>query len=189
MSIGNLPYRAKPHDVEEILATNGFDDIENIHISVDPVSGRNPGYCFVDFHDRATADRAISSLRASIDGRPIKVGPCEPKKQNDRHMNRKGDFAFNRWGDWNSQSTANDVTIGRLDGRGTDQGPYGALDHFDDMLENYDGRRLYVGGLGKMINQVQHNREINEIFAGFSPCVELFKFLSCNIPLLIGCVY
>lgn len=81
MSTGNLPYVAKPYDIEKLLAENGFGDLENIHISVDPVSARNPGYCFVDLPDRATADRAIASLSASIHGRRIKVGPCEPKKK------------------------------------------------------------------------------------------------------------
>lgn len=172
-STGNLPYTAKPYDIEEVLAANGFGHLENIHISIDPVSARNPGYCFVDFPDRATANRALASLSAAISGRPIRVGPCEPKKQHDRRLNREDDFAFKRWGDWTSQPSSSEITTGRLNSTGVEQGPYGALDHFDDMVENYEGRRLYVGGLGKMINQAQHNRDITELFAGagFTPCV------------------
>ncbi|KAJ6042957.1 RNA recognition motif domain protein [Penicillium canescens] len=163
---GNLPYNTKPYEIEEVLATNGFGHLENIHISIDPVSARNPGYCFVDFTDRSTADHALSSLSATISGRPIRVGPCEPKKQGDRHYNRQDSFAFRRWGDWSATS---EITIGQISGKGIEQGPYWALDHFDDMIQSHEARRLYVGGLGKMINQAQHNREITDLFAGFSP--------------------
>jgi hypothetical protein len=43
------------------------------------------------------------------------------------------------------------------------------MDHFDDAIRSEEVRRLYVGGLGKMIDQAQHQREIAEIFTGFNP--------------------
>lgn len=175
--LGNLPYRANPYDIENLLAANGFEQIESVHISVDPVSARNPGYCFVDFPDKATADRALASLSAEIDGRYVKVGPCEPKKQSNRRFNGESDYAFQRWGDWNSRSRNNDNDTGsRTHGQGIEQGPTGALNHFDSIVEDQKGRRMFVGGLPKMINQAQHNSEIAELFAavGFNPCVEFF---------------
>ncbi|KAJ5778377.1 RNA recognition motif domain protein [Penicillium odoratum] len=167
--LGNLPYTAKPYNIEKILANNGFSHLETIHISIDPVNARNPGYCFVDFTDRTIAERALTSLKAEISGRPIKVGPCEPKKHHDRRLNRENDYVFKRWGDWTSQPRDRENTTGRLNKEDIEQGPYGALGHFDNMVENYEGRRLYVGGLGKMLNQAQHNKEITELFAGFNP--------------------
>ncbi|KAJ5408827.1 hypothetical protein N7509_002710 [Penicillium cosmopolitanum] len=101
---GNLPYNAKPYDIETLLGDNGFNHLENIHISIDPVSARTPGYCFVDFLDRQTADRALSDLKASINGRPVKVGPCQPKKQNRSRWASEDDHVNKRWGDWNSQN-------------------------------------------------------------------------------------
>ncbi|RCI09387.1 hypothetical protein L249_3722 [Ophiocordyceps polyrhachis-furcata BCC 54312] len=167
--LGNLPYTVKPYDVEEMLAANGFEQVDNIHISVDPVSARNPGYCFVDFADRDTAERALSELVTEIGGRSVKVGPCEPKKYSG---SRDESFAFQRWGDWRVKGEGE-----REEGRGrrhggyhhTKQGPYGALDHFDDMVNDFSGRRLFVGGLGKMSDQAQNSREVREIFQGFNP--------------------
>lgn len=166
MSTGNLPYNTKPREIEEVLTINGFGPLENIHISIDPVSARNPGYCFVDFTEKSIADRVLNSLSATIGGRPIRVGPCVPKKQGDRHDYRQDSFTLRRWGDW----SANSETMDQIRGMEIKSGPCWALDHFDDMIQNHEGRRLYVGGLGKMIDQAQHNREINDLFASFSPC-------------------
>lgn len=164
-----------------MLAANGFGDFEKIHISVDPVSARNPGYCFVDFPDSETAQRALSSLSVSIRDRPVKVGPCEPKKQRSRPPNGSDRFAFERWGDWAATSGGGSAearaTPVQANSKGVEQGPHGALNHFDDMVEHghgHGGRRLYVGGLRKMIDQAQNNREISDIFADFNPCVGLF---------------
>ncbi|KAG8407761.1 hypothetical protein J3459_018391 [Metarhizium acridum] len=71
--LGNLPYTAKPYDIEEGLGINGLSHMEKIHVSFDLVSGRNPGYCFVDFPDRDADDLALGSLSATIGGRRIKV--------------------------------------------------------------------------------------------------------------------
>jgi hypothetical protein len=166
---GNLPYEAKPFEVEEILAKEGFSSVNKIHISIDPVSARNPGYCFVDFHDREAAEKALSSLHAVVYGRTLKVGPCEPKKP--RHDFRDGGSASRRWGDWNVRPSEGGVPIGKVNGKGEEKGPYWAIDHFEDLARNPGGRRLYVGGLSKMVNQPQHQEEITQIFSGFKPYV------------------
>lgn len=157
-------YSVKPNDVEELLTNNGFGNFDKVHISIDPVSSRNPGYCFVDFLDKETADRALETLDANIGGRPLKVGPCEPKKPRairwGRDENSTSSPSFQRWGDWNSNKDANEPT-------GTD-GPRAALKHFDEVSQS-DGRRLYVGGLPKMIDQEQNQAELQQIFEGFNP--------------------
>ncbi|XWW98803.1 hypothetical protein V2A60_006806 [Cordyceps javanica] len=191
--LGNLLYSVKPGTIEEMLNEGGFGNFEKIHISVDPVSGRNPGYCFVDFPDKASADHALETLDVSIGGRPLKVRPCEPKKprastggarwgreggadsgsssparnshnnSSSRNNDNSGQQGFNRWGDWNSNRD------GQQQQRGGDrQGPGAALSHFDENMQE-EGRRLFVGGLGKMIDQ-EHNRvEMEAIFADFKP--------------------
>ncbi|KAJ4271330.1 hypothetical protein NW762_000032 [Fusarium torreyae] len=164
----NLPYEVKPVEVEEVLGKNGFDSLDKIHISIDPVSARNPGYCFVDFHDRETAEKALSSLNATIYGRPLKVGPCEPKKPRDRRGFRDEASTSRRWGDW-TRSGDSGSPNGKVNNKENERGPNWALDHFEDVIRNHDGRRLYVGGLGKMIDQAQHQQELAEIFSGFKP--------------------
>ncbi|SPJ72335.1 related to single-stranded DNA binding protein [Fusarium torulosum] len=164
---GNLPYKTKPFEVEEILAKEGFSSLNKIHISIDPVSARNPGYCFVDFHDRETAEKALSSLNAVVYGRTLKVGPCEPKKP--RRSFRDEGSTSRRWGDWNVRPSEGGVPIGKVNGKGEEKGPYWAIDHFEDMVRNPGGRRLYVGGLSKMVDQAQHQEELTRIFSGFKP--------------------
>lgn len=159
---GNLLYTVTPYDIEEVLNGSGFKNFEHIHISIDPVSARNPGYCFVDFADRETAERALAELSATVAGRPLKVGPCEPKKPRAEWGRRRDDKpAFQRWGDWNTKSG---------DRRDDDQGPKAALDHFEDAIDNNtQSKRLWVGGLGRMMDQEHNQAEISEYFAGFNP--------------------
>lgn len=145
--------------------------MDKIHISVDPVSARNPGYCFVDFHDRETAERALSSLYATVYGRTLKVGPCEPKKPRERRGFQNEDATSRRWGDWNAKSSANGNSLGHTNGRGENRGPNWAIDHFEDVIRDQGGRRLYVGGLDKMVDQAQHQEELAQIFYGFKPYV------------------
>ncbi|KAM0273722.1 hypothetical protein ACHAPA_001295 [Fusarium lateritium] len=166
---GNLPYEATPFEVEEILVKEGFGNLDKIHISIDPVSARNPGYCFVEFHDRETAEKALSSLNAVLYGRKVKVGPCEPKKPR-RGFHDEGSTS-RRWGDWKVEPSEGGAPIGKVNGKGEERGPYWAIDHFEDMVRNHGGRRLYVGGLSKMINQPQHQEELIRIFSGFKPYV------------------
>ncbi|KAJ5281272.1 RNA recognition motif domain protein [Penicillium angulare] len=129
-----------------MLVHNGFVKIEHIHISIDPVSARNPRYCFVDFLDKETADGAIASLVADISGRPIKVSPCEPKKKRYPQAHRECEFAFDRWGGCKSTSQENQAEGERVYRRGIEQSPQGAMDHFDDFVDSLKKRRLYVGG-------------------------------------------
>ncbi|GKT65545.1 RNA recognition domain-containing protein [Colletotrichum tofieldiae] len=175
--LGNLLHIVQPVEIEEMLKDNSFAEYEKIHISMDPVTARNPGYCFVDFLDRADAERALSSLDTSIRGRPLKVGPCEPKKQQASRWKSDKEPIFNRWGNWSGQrvhvgedSKDKGVPIGKIDKRGIEHGPYGAIEHFDDVAAtDTDGRRLYIGGLAKMIDQQHNQNEMREILAGFNP--------------------
>ncbi|KAK0734761.1 hypothetical protein B0T26DRAFT_820060 [Lasiosphaeria miniovina] len=168
--VGNLLYTVKPVDIESLLADAGFGSYEKIHISVDPISGRNPGYCFVEFPTPEEAERALASLSGvELLGRAVKVGPCRPKaggagagaaQERPRGRDPQPRPTFERWGDWNGERAAPKAD--------QQQGPYGALRHLSDMKASEpDGRRLYVGGLGKMIDQAQNEAEVKELFVGF----------------------
>ncbi|KAF9873419.1 RNA recognition motif containing protein [Colletotrichum karsti] len=160
--LGNLLYIVRPVEIEETLKGNDFGGFEKIHISVDPVSSRNPGYCFVDFIKRADAERALSSLNVEIRGRPVKVGPCEPKKPRERGWRSEPAPADQRWGNWTGQKEV-----------GTRKGecaPYGQMSHFDEAFStDGDGRRIRIGGLTKMIDQQYNQDEIRGLLAGFNP--------------------
>lgn len=180
--MGNLLYSVKPSDVEQVLEQTGFQ-YDKIHISVDPISGRNPGYCFVEFLTKDEADRALTNLQGiTVYDRPVKLGPCHPKSNtrsagadSPRREPRSGSAGtwgssspstnrptFQRWGDWSGDRSPAPAAQ-------NEQGPYGALKHLDEMKDGgrTDGKRLYVGGLGKMIDQEQNDAEIRELFAGF----------------------
>jgi len=60
--IGNLRYQAKPEDIESLLIANDLSHFSNIHISIDPFTGRNPSYCFVEFPDAESAKTAMETL-------------------------------------------------------------------------------------------------------------------------------
>jgi RNA recognition motif-containing protein len=47
---------------------------EHISISIDPFTGRNPSYCFVDFNSSEEAQRAIVELNEkNMLGRPLRI--------------------------------------------------------------------------------------------------------------------
>ncbi|OHF00909.1 RNA recognition domain-containing protein [Colletotrichum orchidophilum] len=172
--LGNLLYSVQPVEIEEMLKDNGFEGYEQIHISMDPVTARNPGYCFVDFSDRGDAERALASLEARLRGRPLKVGPCEPKKQNRSRWQSDREPAFNRWGDWSGQRKGDgeqrEAPARPAGNSGIENGPYGAIKHFDEVAAtDNDGRRLYVGGLDSMVDQAQHQDEMQQILEGHKP--------------------
>ncbi|KAK1764276.1 hypothetical protein QBC33DRAFT_580490 [Phialemonium atrogriseum] len=173
--LGNLSYSVKPAEVEQMLCDNGLGQFEKIHISVDAFTGRNPGYCFAEFGSREDAERALASLAGvAIHDRPLKVGPCHPKgsSQSERRApggagatagagagGREYQPTFERWGDWKGERRG----AGRAE-----QGPYGALSRVAEMSLAEQMPRVFVGGLGKMLDQPQNDEEVREYFAGFN---------------------
>lgn len=149
--------------MENLLADSGFGNFEKVHMSIDAISNRNPGYCFVDFPDKASADRTLESLDASIGGRPLKVGPCEPKKGRPIRWGRdesspQSSPQSQRWqsnNEWGSSRGGGDYQRDRdVNGQEAPQG---------------DGKRLYVGGLPAQDDIEANQAEISQIFAGFNP--------------------
>jgi hypothetical protein len=170
--LGNLLYTVKPTDVEDLLAQSGFgESFEKLHISVDPVSGRNPGYCFVEFKTREEAERALDSLpNTPLFHRPIKVGPCHPKTPaQSRWRGSRGDEykpTFQRWGDWKGGDVNADPNAPP---RAEEQGPGVALQHLEMRKRrgSRDKTQLFIGGLDMMINQEHHDTEMQKLLEGF----------------------
>ncbi|KAJ9190987.1 hypothetical protein DTO166G4_8464 [Paecilomyces variotii] len=150
--VGNMPYSAKAEDVETLFPRDEYQ-IERIDISIDPFTGRNPSYCFVELATKEQADRAMTELAGKdLLGRPVKIRPGVAKSSNDRSLPRgessprtektAAPFAFDRW-------QRND-----------------ASSHFKGYSEQ--GRRLYVGGLPRPVNQPSVDAEIRKFFDGFN---------------------
>ncbi|RDW83706.1 uncharacterized protein DSM5745_04032 [Aspergillus mulundensis] len=87
--VGNMPYTAKMEDVSALFTKGGFE-VSRIDISVDPFSGRNPSYCFVDLNTKELAERAMAELDGSdLLGRPVKIKPGVVKSASERQQQQQ----------------------------------------------------------------------------------------------------
>lgn len=166
--LGNLLYKTTPEDVEELLAANELTAHESVHISIDPLSGRNPGYCFIEFADRESAEAAMATLDGKLlFDRPVKCRPCQPKGEVRRpgreQLGQQRTTRFNRWGDWTGAKDANGAPPSdNLTGK---SGPYDALRHYEGART--EGRQLHIGGLPRMLDQAMNEEEMRSIFKDF----------------------
>lgn len=88
--VGNLLYTATRADVETLFTSNGFS-ISGISMSVDPFTGRNPSYAFVDFETVDEANRAMEGLNgAELLGRGVRINPGVRKGQEAEGVQRGG---------------------------------------------------------------------------------------------------
>ncbi|KAL8727504.1 MAG: hypothetical protein Q9181_005690 [Wetmoreana brouardii] len=140
--VGNLPYIAKTRDVERLFAESNYQ-IEHINMSIDPYSGRNPSYCFVELVSKEQAQQATLELNGKpVLGRPVKIGPGVARSKGKRSQGgsaRDTRPIFDRW-------TRED-----------------ASDHW----KGYHGRRLLLSGLPRMPDHHTVNEEIRHIFKGY----------------------
>src|SRR5438046_380170 len=69
---------------------------ERVDISIDPFTGRNPSYCFVELENKEQADRAMLELNGKeLLGRLVKIGPGVAKSSRDRSYVRTDTSARN----------------------------------------------------------------------------------------------
>lgn len=127
---------------------------EHINISIDPFSGRNPSYCFVELKSKEHADRAIQDLNGQdLLGRPVKMGPGVLPSRGKPAGARKDRYihhlqprpTFDRWV--------------RTD----------ASEHWKGYTQQK--RRLYVGGLPHMPDHYSVDAEVRNLFGGFDMLV------------------
>ncbi|KAF8420405.1 hypothetical protein EV426DRAFT_537678 [Tirmania nivea] len=139
--VGNLLYRVQAHTLTHFFSSAGFVNI-NISISIDPFTGRNPSFCFVDFESEEEAERALTELNGKeIEGRPVKIGKGVPKRRRDGDENQPPPI-FDRWAR-------------------TSHAP----SHWFGQASL--GKRLYVGGLPRIDNFTALEAEITKLFSGF----------------------
>ena len=135
---------------------------EHINMSIDPYTGRNPSYCFVELATKEQAEQAMRELNGKeFLGRPVKVGPGVARSRNKRP--REGLDKRAR----NTQECSKPVfdRWTRTD----------APDHWKGYTEQ--GRRLFVGGLPRMPDHHTVNADIRELFTGYSVYVLLFGLI------------
>lgn len=180
--IGNLRYQAKPDDIATVLKASGFDAFVRIHMSVDPFTGRNPSYCFVEFADKEVAASAMETLEGKLLlGRELKCRPCVPKGAQSGGGaggggsaggagRQGGSEGLSRWGDWSERKNGG----GADGGRGRDRVRGGRLEGEDDVVssafryqKDFTGKRLYVGGLPRMLDQATNFAEMTELFKDY----------------------
>ncbi|KAL5000982.1 hypothetical protein BDV10DRAFT_25113 [Aspergillus recurvatus] len=183
--VGNMPYTAKMEDVQELFTRGGFE-VVRIDISIDPFSGRNPSYCFVDLSTKELAERAMAELDGSdLLGRPVKIKPGVVKSANERQQqqrtgmgvgmgsvgdgsssaspraNRTGSspFSADRWRR-DDNSTSASTTPTKSSGLNSNTSTHNP---------NADpSKRLYVGGLLRLTDQEAISSNITQFFKGYN---------------------
>lgn len=81
--VGNLLYSATRDDIANYFSEHGFT-FSHISMSLDPATGRNPSYCFVDFDTADEASRAMNELNGQdFMGRIVRISPGVAKKQSE----------------------------------------------------------------------------------------------------------
>lgn len=135
---------------------------EHINMSIDPYTGRNPSYCFVEVATKKGADRAMRELNGKeLLGRPIKVGPGIARSRNKRPHEKADERTSTR----NTCNTSEPVfdRWTRTDAPG----------HWKGYTEQ--GRRLFVGGLPRMPDHHTVNADVRQLFKGYSVYVLVFR--------------
>ncbi|KAJ3865157.1 hypothetical protein EV359DRAFT_63400 [Lentinula novae-zelandiae] len=163
--VGNMPYIAKRTDVEKLFEAY---PVEHIDISIDPFTGRNLSYCFVELLTKEDAERAMERLNGQMFmGRPLKVRSGVPRgtRQNNDEENGVQDTpsqGVNRRPRRSPADFANNPAASLVfEGWERDD----AEMHWKGYADQ--GRRLYVGGLPQMTTHRAVNDAVRDIFKGY----------------------
>ncbi|CAG7951602.1 unnamed protein product [Penicillium salamii] len=138
--VGNMPYTAKTEDVEAIFMAAQMP-IERIDIAIDPFTGRNPSYCFVDLQHKDHAERAMAELDGvNMLGRPLKIKPGVAKSQ-ERIDNPPSPFKVGGWREQEKPSFA--------------------------KINSDSSSRVYVGGLPRLTDHEIVQSNVEAFFGDF----------------------
>ncbi|KAM3424341.1 ribonucleoprotein [Cercospora zeina] len=162
--VGNLPYIAQKRDIEALFEHQRIP-IKNIDISIDPFTGRNPSYCFIDFDDHDTAQLVLNSMQGHhVRGRPIKINLKTERNPAQQQVN---------------PSVANKISNPNGRTKTAPQPPAEPENpHVFDRWDRYDaqthwtapaqeGRRLYVGGMPRIPQHHTLELEMKALFKDF----------------------
>ncbi|CAL5874042.1 uncharacterized protein PFLUO_LOCUS8328 [Penicillium psychrofluorescens] len=144
--VGNMPYTAKAEDVEAFFTAAQFP-IERIDIALDPFTGRNPSYCFVDLESKEQAEKAMVELDAKeLLGRPLRIKPGVVRSSTDQH----------------SRSTSTSSPSGTVDRWRRQENASFAKTNSDSS------QRVYVGGLPRLGELETLQSQIRSFFDGYT---------------------
>ncbi|KAB8234113.1 RNA recognition motif domain-containing protein [Aspergillus alliaceus] len=151
--VGNMPYTAKSEDVQALFDAAEFP-IERIDIAIDPFTGRNPSYCFVDLETKELAEKAMNELDGrDMLGRPVKIKPGVVKSSSERAQqqprtdgspraeNKTSPFSMDRWRRPDAPTFA--------------------------KVNSDSSRRLYVGGIPRLTDQEAISSNITTFFKDY----------------------
>ncbi|KAI1007579.1 hypothetical protein K3495_g654 [Podosphaera aphanis] len=146
--VGSMPYEATIKDVENFFSHLSYG-IEAINMSVDPMTGRNPSYCFIDFISKEMAYRVMAEYNGrDFMRRPLKVKPGVKSGTGTgrydlrpTHKVRDIPAATERWTRLESPEDQQDATR--------------------------EGRRLYIGNLPRFQNYLVANQRIRELLKDY----------------------
>lgn len=125
---------------------------ERIDIAIDPFTGRNPSYCFVDLMSKELAERAMVELDGrDMLGRPIKIKPGVAKTSSERAQQRM-----------DGSPRSDQKSTGGFDRWRRNDAPSFARSSSDSS------RRLYVGGLPRLTEQDAINSNMAKFFGGYN---------------------
>jgi hypothetical protein len=128
-------------------------------MSIDPFSGRNPSYCFIDLDDSEGADAVIEQFQGHlVRGRPIKINYDAGKRAEHRPKRLEIRMANGERRSFDlSPTSASPFVFDRY-------ARTNARKHWTKPIE--EGRRLYVGGLSDICDQAFVNEEMQLLFKG-----------------------
>ncbi|RAK97924.1 RNA-binding protein [Aspergillus ibericus CBS 121593] len=169
--VGNMPYTAKSEDVQALFDAAEFS-IERIDIAIDPFTGRNPSYCFVDLETKELAERAMTELDGrDMLGRPVKIKPGVVKTSSERAQQqqqqqqqsprvdaspretRSSPFNMDRW------RRGDEAQPPRTPVKTPSTNPSNSSDA---------SRRLYVGGIPRLTDQEAITSNITNFFKEYN---------------------
>ncbi|KAJ5927912.1 hypothetical protein N7466_006868 [Penicillium verhagenii] len=156
--VGNMPYTAKSEDVEALFTASEFS-IERIDIAIDPFTGRNPSYCFVDLHTKEQAERAMIDLDGKdMLGRPVKIKPGVAKSSAERaseQQQQRSPINVDRWR--------------RSDAEGLPKISSPSFSsNSNSNFSSESSQRVYVGGLPRVAEPEVLEAQMKVFFQGYT---------------------
>lgn len=130
-------------------------------ISIDPFTGRNPGYCFVDLDPTEDVQLAMDVMQGqTIRGRQVKINFSTAKAPRE---GRRPTIVYDHGSQAREVATPNVTSEAYVFDRWARQD---ADSHWTAPPE--EKRRLFVGGLPRIPSQDVVNAEMRELFEGWN---------------------
>ncbi|KAJ5302509.1 hypothetical protein N7476_009308 [Penicillium atrosanguineum] len=156
--VGNMPYAAKSDDVEALFTAAQYP-VERIDIAIDPFTGRNPSYCFVDLQTKEAAERAMIELDGhDMLGRPVRIKPGVTKSASERTEDRTGERSGEP-----SRGASNNIISARWRGPATTT----TTTTTTTTPLTDSSQRVYVGGLPRVAEQETVESNMKNFFSEF----------------------